>query len=89
MRCKVNNIITPSEVRNTTLEAEDMEVMEDTKVMEHTEAEEGVKEHLAKDEDQSSAITVDNRVTSHETIQQLPIPIVKPSIMLLKSARYF
>ena len=33
------------------------------------EAEEGVEEHLAKDEDRSSVIIVDSRVTSHETIQ--------------------
>ena len=34
MRCKVNNKITPLEVRSTTLEKEDMEVVEDTKVVE-------------------------------------------------------
>ena len=68
MQCKVNNRITPLEVRSTTLEEEDMEVMEDTKVMEDIEAEEGVEEHLAEDEDQSSAITADNRVTLHETV---------------------
>ena len=71
-----------------TLEEEDMEVVEDMRVMEDIETKEGVEEHLAEDEDQSSTITVDNKVTSHETIWQLPIPIVKPSIMLLKIAQY-
>ena len=65
MRCKVNNILTPLEVRSMTTEEEDMEVVEDTKVEEDTE----VEEHLYKDEDPSSVITVDNRVTSHKTIQ--------------------
>ena len=69
MRCKVNNRITPLEVRNTTPEEEDMEALEDTKVVEDIEVEEGVKEHLVKVEDQSSTITMDSRVTLHETIQ--------------------
>ena len=69
MQCKVNNRLTPPEVHNTTPKEEDMEVVEDMKAMEATEVEEGVEEHLAKDEDRSSVITVDNRVTSHETIQ--------------------
>ena len=77
MRCKVNNRLTP---------LEDMEAMEDMKVVEDIEAEEGVEEHLVEDEDQSSVITIDNRVTSHETIRRLPVPIVKLPIMLLKSA---
>ena len=64
MRCKVNNKITTLEVRSMTLEEEDMEVMEDMKEEEYTEAE----EHLVEDEDQSSVIIVDNKVTSHETI---------------------
>ena len=88
MRCKVNNKITPLEVRNMTSEEEDMEAEEDTKVVEDTEVEEGVEEHLAKDEDRLSVITTDNRFTSHETIRQLPITIVKLPIMLLKSAQY-
>ena len=71
-----------------TLKEEDMEVVEDTKVMEDTEAEEGVKEHLVEVKDRLFAITVDNKVTSHEIFRQLPAPIVKPSIMLLKSSRY-
>ena len=61
MQCKTNNRLTPPEVHNTALEEEDMEVVEDMKVVEDIEAEEEVK-------DRSSAITVDNRVTSHETI---------------------
>ena len=64
----MNNIITPLEVCNTTLEEEDMEVVEDTKVEEDTKAEEGVEEHLTEDEGRSSIITMDNKVTMHETI---------------------
>ena len=51
MWCKVNNRITPLEVRNMTLKEEDMEAMEDTKVKEDIEAKEGVEEDLAKEED--------------------------------------
>ena len=69
MQCKVNNRLTPLEVRSTTPKEEDMDVVEDTKVMEDTEAEEGVKEHLAEDKDQSSIITAKSRVTSHETVR--------------------
>jgi hypothetical protein len=43
----VNNRITPLEVRSTTPEEEDMEVVENTKV------EEGVEQHLSEDEDRS------------------------------------
>ena len=68
-----------------TPEEEDMEAVEDMKVTEDTEAKEGVEEHLVEDEDRSSAITVDSKVTSHETVRQLPVPIVNLSIMLLKS----
>ena len=88
MWCKVNNRLTLTEVHNMTPKKEDMEVMEDMKVMEDIEAEEGFEEHLAKNEDRSSTITGDNRVISHETIRQLPVPIVKPSITLLNSAWY-
>ena len=70
------------------LEEEDMEVEEDMKAEEDTEAEEGVEEHLVEDEDRSSAINVDNRVTLHETARRLPVTIVKPQIILLKSAQY-
>ena len=62
--------------------------MEDIKEKEDTEAEEEVKEHSDEYEDQSSVITMDSRVTSHETIRRLPVPIVKLPIMLLKSAQY-
>ena len=68
MRCKVNNRLTPSEVHNTTLKEEDMQVMEDTKVVEDIEAGEGVEDHLSEVEDQSSTITVGSKVTTHETI---------------------
>ena len=63
-----------------TPEEEDMEVVEDTKV------EEGVEEHLAEDKDRLSTITVDNRVTSHETVQRLSVPTIKLPIMLLKNS---
>ena len=69
-----------------TPEEEDMEVVEDMKVEEAIETEEGVEEYLVEDEGQLSIITVDNRVTSHETIRRLPVTIVKLPIMLLKSA---
>jgi len=51
-----------------TLEEEVMEVVEDMKEEKDTKAEEEVNEHLAEDEDQSSIIIVENKVTSHETI---------------------
>ena len=79
MQCKVNNRLTPPEVRNTTPEEE--ESMEDTK------AEEGVKEDLAEVEDRSYAITMDNNVTLHETARRLPATTIKPSITLLNSAQ--
>ena len=88
MQCRVNNRITPLEVHSMTPKEEDMEVVEDTKVEEDTEAEEGVKEHLVKDKERSSIITVDNRVTLHKTVQRLPVTIVKLPIMLLNSAQY-
>ena len=70
-----------------TPEEEDMEAVEDMEVMEDKEAEEGFKENLAEVEGQSSATTMDNKVTLHGTIRRLPAPIIKPSITLLKSAR--
>lgn len=88
MRCKVNNRITLLEVHSITPEEEDIEVVEDTKVKEDIEAEEGVEEHMVEEEDQSSIITAERRVTSHETIRRLPVTIVKLPIMLLKSAHY-
>jgi hypothetical protein len=51
-----------------TLEEEVMESEEDMKGEVDIEAEEEEKEHLGEDEDRSSVITMDNRVTSHETI---------------------
>ena len=68
MRCKVNNRITPPKMRSTTSENEVMEGEEDMKEEVDTEAKEEVKEPLAEEEDRSSIITVDNRVTSHKTI---------------------
>ena len=51
-----------------------------------TEAEDEVKEHLAEDKDRLSVITMDNRVTLHETVRWLHVPIVKLPIMLLKTS---
>ena len=65
----MNNKITSLEVRNITPKEEDMEVVEDMKVEEDTEAEEGVEEHLAEVKDRSFAITVGNKVTTHETVR--------------------
>ena len=89
MRCKVNNRITPLKVRSTTPEEEVMEAEEDMKGEVDTEAEEEIEEHLAEEENRSSVITADNRVTSHETIQWLHVPIVKLPTMLLKTAQYY
>ena len=51
MRCKVNNRITPQNVRNMTPEEDVMEDEEDMKEGVDIEAEEAVKEHLAEEED--------------------------------------
>ena len=51
MRCRVNNKITPLEVRSMTPEEEDMEAMEDMNEEEDTEAKEEVEEHLVEDKD--------------------------------------
>ena len=69
MQCKVNNRITPLEVHSMTLEEEVIEVEEDMKEEEDIEAKEEFEEHLAEDEDRSSIIIVDNKVTSHETVR--------------------
>ena len=61
MRCKVNNRITPQKVRSTTPEEEDMKEEVDI------QAEEEVEEPLAEEEDLSSVITMDNKVTLPET----------------------
>ena len=79
---KVNNRVTPQKVRSMILEKEVMEGEEDMKEEVDTEAE----EPLAEEEDRSSIITVDNRVTSPETIRWLHVPIVKLPIMLSKTA---
>ena len=86
MQCKLNNKITLSKVHSMTPKEEVMEGEEDMKGEVDIEAEEEVKENLAEEEDRSSVITVDNRVTSHETIQWLHVPIVKLPIMLSKTA---
>ena len=86
MRCKVNNKITLPKVRTMNPEEEDMEGEEDMKGEVDTEDKEGAEEHLAEEEDQSSVITMDNRVTSSETVRRLHVPIVKLPIMLLKIA---
>ena len=83
MQRKVRNKPTPLELRITTLEEEH------TKVVVDTEAMGGVKEHLAEVEDGSYAVIMDRRVTSHETIRRLHVPIVKLPIMLLKTAQYY
>ena len=85
----MNNIITPSKVHSTTPEKEVMEDKEDMKEEEDTEAKEEVEKHLVEDEDRSSVIIVDNKVTSHETVRRLPFPTAKLPITLLKSARYY
>ena len=66
-----------------------MEGEEDMKGEVDIEAEEEVKEHLAKEKDRSSIINVDNRVTSHETLRRLHVPIVNLPIMLSKTAQYY
>ena len=66
-----------------------MEDEEDMKEEVDTEAEEEVEEPLVEEEDQSFVITMDNRVTFHETVQQLHVPIVKLPIMLSKIAQYY
>ena len=67
MRCKVKNRITPQKWCSMTPQEEVMEDKEDMEEEVDTEAEEEAEEHLAKEEDRSSAITVYNRVTSPET----------------------
>ena len=59
------------------------------KVEEGTKAEEGVEEHLVMVDDRLSAITVASKVTTHEIVRRLHAAIVNPSIMLLKSVRYY
>jgi recombinational DNA repair protein RecT len=89
MRCKVNNRITPQKVHNTTLEEEVMEDEEDMKEEVDIEVEEEVKEPLVEEEDRSSIITVDNNVTSPETVPWLHVPTVKLPTMLSKTVQYY
>ena len=58
---------------------------EDMKEEVDTEAE----EHLVEEEDQSSAIIVDNRVTSPETVPWLHVPTVNLPTMLSKTFQYY
>ena len=81
MWCKVNNRITPPKVHNMTPEEEVMEGEEDMKEEVDTE----VEEHLVEEEDWSSVITMDNRVTLPKTVRRLHVPIVKLQTMLLKT----
>ena len=72
-----------------TPEEEVMEDEEDMKEEVHTKAEEEVEEHLAKEEDQSSIITMDNKVTTPETVPRLHVPTIKLPTMLLKTIQYY
>ena len=89
MRCKVNNIITPEKVHSMTPQEEAMELEEYMKEEVDIEAEEEFEEPLAEEEDRSSVITMDNRVTLHETVRWSHVFIVKLPIMLLKTAQYY
>ena len=60
MQCKVSSRITPLGLRSMILDTE--EAMEDREAMEE------VEEDLFVVEGQSSAITMDNKVTSHEIV---------------------
>jgi recombinational DNA repair protein RecT len=72
-------------VHSISLEEEVMEDEEDMKEELDIEVEEEVEEHLVEEEDQSSVIIVDNRVTSPETIPRLHVHIVNLPTMLLKT----
>ena len=89
MHGKANNRITLQKVRNMTPQEEAMELEEDMREEVDTKAEEEVEEHLAKEEDQSSIIIVDNKVTSPETARWLHVPIVKLPTMLSKTIQYY
>ena len=68
------------------------EVMEDEEDMKEEvdiEVEEEVEEHLAKEEDQSSVIIEDNKVTSPETIPRLHVHTAKLPTMLSKTVQYY
>ena len=66
-----------------------MEDEEDMKEEVDTEDEEEVEDHLAEEEDRSSAITVDNRVTLPETALQLHVTTAKHPTMLSKTVQYY
>ena len=66
-----------------------MELEEDMKEEVDIEAEEEAEKHLAKEKDRSSAITMDNRVTSPETTLQLHVPTAKHPTMLSKTIQYY
>ena len=66
-----------------------MELEEDMKEEVDTEDTEEVKEPLAKEEDWLSIITMDNRVTSPETIPWLHVHTVKLPTMLSKTIQYY
>ena len=89
MRCKVNNRITPQKVHSTTSEEGVMHLEEDMKEEVDTKAEEEVEEPLVKEEDRSSIIIVDNKVTSPKTTRRLHVPTVKLPIMLLKNVQCY
>ena len=62
-----------------------MEGEEDTKEEVDIEVEEEVEEHLAREEDQSSVITVDNKAIFPKTAPRLHVPTVKLPTMLSKT----
>ena len=66
-----------------------MELEEDMKEEVDIEDEEEVEEPLAKEEDRWPVITMDNRVTSHETALQLHVPTAKLPTMLSKIVQYY
>ena len=53
------------------------------------EVEEAVKEPLAEEEDRSSIITVENKVSSPETAPRLHVPILKLPTMLSKTVQSY
>ena len=89
MRCKVNNKITPQKVHSMTPEEEVMEDEKDMKEEVDIEAKEEVEEHLAEEEDRSSVIIVDNRVTLPKTIPELHAHTVKLPTMLSKTVQSY
>ena len=66
-----------------------MELEEDMKEEVDTEAKEEVEEHLDEEEDRSSIITMDSKVTLPETIPRLHVHTVKLPTMLSKTVQYY